>query len=70
MAQLVLDIGGMTCCGCVKNVQKVLDNHAGVLKADVDLSSGVATVDFDDKQTQEKSIIEAIESIGFDACKR
>ncbi|MBO7081271.1 MAG: heavy-metal-associated domain-containing protein [Neisseriaceae bacterium] len=70
MAQLVLDIGGMTCCGCVKNVQKVLDNHIGVSKADIDLASGVATIDFDEQQTQEKSIIEAIEDIGFDACKR
>lgn len=67
MQTLTLNIGGMTCGGCVKSVTRILENVEGVTKAEVSLDTHLAVVDFDPAKTNAEIIIDSIEDGGFDA---
>ncbi|MDK4564310.1 heavy-metal-associated domain-containing protein [Kingella kingae] len=67
MATVTLNIGGMTCGGCVKSVTKVLSETAGVSSTNVDLASASAVVEFDDAKTNIAALIDVVEDAGFDA---
>ena len=62
---ITLNIEGMTCDGCVKSVTNALNQVAGVQSADISLENN-ATISFDDSQTNENQLKEAIEDAGFD----
>lgn len=63
---ITLNIEGMTCGGCVKSVTNALNQVAGVQSVDVSLDDKNAKISFDDSQTQERNLKEAIEDAGFD----
>ena len=67
MATIQLNIGGMTCGGCVKSVTKVLEALDGVAKAEVSLENANATITYDADKIQPAALIEAVEDAGFDA---
>lgn len=58
-----INIKGMTCSGCVNHVQKALTKHEGVISADVDLTSGTATIEHQDVEVS--SLKKAIEDAGY-----
>lgn len=67
METIRLNIGGMTCGGCVSSVTRVLEGIDGVASAQVDLASASAEVTFDGGKTNVAALIEAVEDAGFDA---
>ena len=67
METLTLNIGGMTCGGCVKSVTRILENTQGVAKAEVSLDNKNAIIEFDPAKTNPEALIEAIADGGFDA---
>lgn len=67
MENTVIKVGGMSCGGCVKNIQGVLTAMAGVSSAEVSLEAGEAKVSFDPTASSRQSLIDAIEDAGFDA---
>ena len=67
METLTLNIGGMTCDGCVKSVTRILENTEGVAKAEVSLENKNAVIEFDLAKTNPAALIEAVEEGGFDA---
>ena len=67
MEPLPLNIGGMTCGGCVKSVTRILENTEGVAKAKVSLENKNAVIEFDPAKTNPAALIEAVEDGGFDA---
>lgn len=67
MTTITLNIQGMTCGGCVKSVSNVLNELAGVTKAEVSLENHNAVVTFDENAVTVAQLIEAIEDAGFDA---
>ncbi|OFR05118.1 heavy-metal-associated domain-containing protein [Neisseria sicca] len=67
METLTLNIGGMTCGGCVKSVTRILENTQGVAKAEVSLDNKNAIIEFDPAKTNPEALIEAIEDGGYDA---
>ena len=67
METLTLNIGGMTCGGCVKSVTRILENTEGVAKAEVNLENKNAVIEFDPAKTNPAALIEAVEDGGFDA---
>lgn len=67
MQTLILNIGGMTCGGCVKSVTRILENAAGVVKAEVSLENQNAVIEFNPAKTDAAALIEAVEDGGFDA---
>ena len=62
-----LNINGMTCGGCVKSVTTSLNQVTGVQQADVSLEQNNAVINFDDSQTNETALKQAIEDAGFEA---
>ncbi len=67
METLTLNIGGMTCGGCVKSVTRILENTEGVTKAEISLENKNAVIEFDPAKTNPAALIEAVEDGGFDA---
>ena len=47
METVTLKVGGMTCGGCVASVERVLKATPGVAAVKVQLSPGIAEVNFD-----------------------
>ena len=45
MVTTQIKIQGMACSGCVNHIQKALIEHTGVTKAEVDLPTGMASIE-------------------------
>jgi copper chaperone len=63
----VIKVGGMSCQGCVKNINAVLSALAGVSSAEVSLEAAEARVVFDPQALSRGALLAAIEDAGFDA---
>ncbi len=63
MAEVVLEVGGMTCRHCVMRVKKAVDAVGGVISSDVTI--GRARVVYDDSTTGREAIAEAVRSAGY-----
>ncbi len=67
MEQARIKVGGMSCQGCVKNVDGVLRALPGVGEAHVSLETGEAVVSYDPARVTLAALRAAIEDAGFDA---
>ena len=67
MENTVIKLGGMSCQGCVKNINGVLGALEGVASAEVSLEAAQANVAFDPLLVSRAALLEAIEDAGFDA---
>jgi copper chaperone CopZ len=65
MAELHLEIGGMSCQHCVAGVKKALEGVAGVRIYSVKV--GKADISFDDSKTKKEDIVKAIKDAGYTA---
>ena len=66
MEKIVMDVVGMTCQGCVKNVTGVLRALPGVEQVEVSLESGQVNVMYHPEKIDVARFREAIEGAGFD----
>ena len=67
MATVALSISGMTCGHCCQKAEDALKAVDGVWAAAVDLESGSAEVDYDDKRSDAAALIAAVEAAGYSA---
>lgn len=67
MDRITLQVGGMTCNGCVASVTRVIRALPGVASAAVSLNDGTATVEFDPGLSSPDLIRRAIETAGYQA---
>lgn len=65
--QTEIKVSGMTCGACSVSVQSALTKVKGVKGADVSHEKGLATVVYDDQQTNEQQLRDAINKTGFKA---
>jgi Cu+-exporting ATPase len=65
--KVVLSVTGMTCAACSTRIEKVLNKQSGVLKANVNLASEKATVEFVSGKVDADQIIGAIKKAGYGA---
>lgn len=65
MQNISLKITGMTCASCAKLNKNAIVDVNGVKSADVDISTNKAVVEFDEKTTNVKEIVSAIENAGY-----
>jgi len=61
------EISGMTCAGCVRSIEQAVQAVPGVSRADVNLATGTASVDYEVSQTSVAAIREAVERAGYAA---
>lgn len=62
-----IKVSGMTCGSCAVAVKSALTKVKGVKSADVSYDKAQATVVYDDTQTNEQQLREAINKTGFKA---
>ena len=67
METTTIKITGMSCGGCTSSVTKVLSETPGVAKAEVQLSPGQATVEFDPATVTRAVLCAVIDDAGFEA---
>ena len=70
MQTVVLDVEGMKCGGCVSAVERTLLEQPGVQRADVNLVSRAAWLDFSDSEGNVDAVLEALAARGFPAHER
>lgn len=67
MQETTIKVGGMSCQGCVKNIEGVLRALPGVAAVSVALEAAQAVVSHDAAQVDAAALCQAIEDAGFDA---
>ncbi len=66
MANINLNVEGITCGGCEKSIRNALLGRDGVNEVNASHETGIVTIDFDDGQIQPEALQQAIEDAGFD----
>lgn len=66
MSELIMNVDGMTCGGCVKSVTGVLNEMAGVSEAEVSLEAKQARVVYDAAVVSPEELAAAVADAGFD----
>lgn len=67
MATTELKVQGMTCGHCAQGVTGALQKLRGVERAQVDLNSGRARVEYDEAQTDVQEMIRAVSDERYSA---
>lgn len=62
-----LKVSGMTCGHCVQAVEKALQNRNGVRNATVNLDSGTAEVEYEEREVSPEQMIADIQEEGYSA---
>ena len=70
MADVALDVEGMTCESCAAGVQATLGRKTGVSSATVDFQAKVARVVYDPSRVSVNELTESIVELGFQATPR
>jgi Cu+-exporting ATPase len=60
-------ISGFTCITCAVGLETLLHREKGIIHAKASYPDAIATVIYDPRSISEPSIVEAIESMGFQA---
>ncbi|MGM5483396.1 MAG: heavy metal translocating P-type ATPase [Nanobdellota archaeon] len=67
MKKTEIEVIGMHCASCSTVINKALDNTEGVKEANVNLTTGKASIKFDDSVIDEKKLIDVIKNKGYGA---
>ena len=62
-----IKVDGMSCGGCSSRVGRLLSELSGVTRAEVDLASGLAQVEFDAGKLGHEALLTVIRDAGFEA---
>ena len=62
---IVLDVGGMKCAGCVKAVERQLEQNTGVVSACVNLITEVAVVEYEAQSVAPETLADKLTKTGF-----
>jgi len=65
--ETIIDVEGMVCGSCVRNIEGSVKDQPGVLSVSVSLEKSNATVKFDPSKTDAAKIADFIDDMGFDA---
>ncbi|MFQ5598834.1 MAG: heavy-metal-associated domain-containing protein [Nitrospiria bacterium] len=69
MAELIMEIEGMTCGHCVETVSKAIEALSGVTEAVVKLEESRARVSYDAGKIDVSEIAKAVEAAGYAVIK-
>jgi copper chaperone len=69
MESITIPIEGMTCSGCVANVERVLKSIDGVQNVNVSLDPGQAIVEFVPGRVDPAHLHSAIEDAGYEVAR-
>jgi copper chaperone CopZ len=58
-------VTGMTCAGCRRTVQRILQNQPGVQQVDVSLDQSEAKITYDETQISAEQLHDALAKMGY-----
>ena len=61
------DISGMHCAACSASVERVTRKLPGVARSEVNLTTGIMTIAYDESQCTQEQIVAKVEKAGFGA---
>ena len=61
------DIKGMSCSACSAAIERAMNKHNGIIKAEVNLLSNSMNVVYNDEITTSEEIIKTVQNTGYDA---
>jgi len=64
-----LRISGMSCATCAIKIEKSLNKIEGVMKADVNLATEKANIEYDDKVVDIEKLQDVVKKLGYDVIK-
>ncbi len=67
LSKAVIAIRGMHCASCVSRVETAIGAVEGIAKAQVNLTSGDATIEYDGDRTKLEDVIDAVKRSGYAA---
>lgn len=65
ISSCVVDIQGMKCQNCVRNIEKTISAKLGIISVKVDLEKKEGTVQYDEELVNPTQIAEFIGTMGF-----
>src|SRR5579863_1623619 len=65
-----LPVSGMTCAACARTIERTLAKAPGVQRANVNLATNTATVEYDPATTKTADFVAAIENLGYGVPQR
>src|SRR5579863_9976930 len=60
-----LPVSGMTCAACARTIERTLAKTPGVERANVNLATNTATVEYDPRRVKAGDFVTAIEGLGY-----
>ena len=69
-SNVTINVEGMTCQSCVKNIEGVIGEKPGVISIEVSLTKKNATINYDASLTDPEKLRDAIDDMGFEATLR
>jgi Cu+-exporting ATPase len=63
--RLDLPVSGMTCAACARTIERTLSRTPGVERANVNLATATATVEYDPGRVRPGDFVAAIENLGY-----
>jgi Cu+-exporting ATPase len=66
VARIILPVRGMTCASCVRRLEGILKQADGVYRADVNLATEKATVEYDPSIASPAALKQAVRDAGFE----
>ena len=65
ISSCVIDIQGMKCQNCVRNIEKTIGGKLGITSVKVDLEKKEGTVQYDEELVNQTQVAEFISAMGF-----
>jgi copper chaperone len=66
MANINLNVEGITCGGCEKSIRNALLENDGVSEVTASHETGVVSIEYNDTKIQQEQLRQTIEAAGFD----
>ena len=63
-------VGGMTCSACSNRVERGVKKMEGINNANVNLTTEILTVDFDENKISSDKIEKKVEALGYSIVKK
>jgi copper chaperone len=66
MANINLNVEGITCGGCEKSIRNALLENDGVSEVTASHETGIVAIEYNEAKIQQQQLKQAIEAAGFD----
>ncbi|MBI5203347.1 MAG: heavy-metal-associated domain-containing protein [Nitrospirae bacterium] len=63
--QINLQVKEFSCTGCVTDIETILNNTIGILKAKADYATGIITIEYDPSEINGDKIVSIVTNLGL-----